>query len=186
MRDRKGRQGSRTSAHRRVALGIVALAAVLCAPLGAAAVAEEEPTASGGTAAAAARSSGAGATSEAPQPGGHVARAAFTTAVVDREPQDALEQLGNDVRSVSYFTELRGLAGETVTHRWELDGTVMAEVAFEVDGPRWRVHSSKRLDPTQLGVWTVSVIDSQGRVLSQQSLRYVAAGREGAPASDGE
>jgi hypothetical protein len=157
---------------------MAALAGLLGLPLAAGAVAEQEP---------AAERAGSGPVAQppvvpaAPGPDARVARSAFTTAVVDREPQDALEQLESDVRSVSYFTELRGLEGETVTHRWEFAGEVMSEVSFQVAGPRWRVHSTKRLDPMRLGEWTVSVLDGQGRTLSRESLRYVAAGGAGVP-----
>lgn len=164
----RGTRRSMLGAGLRRGLCSVALLGVLGLPGGARGVAEQEPAA--GEPAATAR------TSEA-----RVARSAFTTAVVDREPQDALSRLGNDVRSVSYFTELRGLEGETVTHRWEFAGEVRAEVAFAVGGPRWRVHSTKSLDPSQLGQWSVSVVDSQGRTLARESLDYVAASGTGAP-----
>lgn len=144
------------------------------------AVAEQEPEAGEGEASAAAASATPTAGLE-----GRVARSAFTSAVVDREPTDTLEQLGNDVRSVSYFTELRGLDGQTVIHRWAFGGEVLAEIPFEVGSPRWRVYSTKSLDPTRLGDWTVSVVDGRGNTLSEERLRYVAAGaapREGATA----
>lgn len=121
-------------------------------------------------------------------PGGRVARSAFTTVVVDREPADTLDQLANDVETVSYFTELRGLEGQTVTHRWEFAGEVVTEVSFEVGAPHWRVYSTKTLDRTQLGDWSVSVLDAQGKKLSEESLSYVAVGsvatdEGGAPAA---
>jgi hypothetical protein len=48
----------------------------------------------------------------------------------------------------------------------------MAEVKFDVKGPRWRVSSSKNLLPEWLGEWKVSVIDGQGRVLVTDSFTY--------------
>ena len=61
-----------------------------------------------------------------------VARASFTTAIQDREPADQVGQLTNDTGVVYFFTELRGLEGQTVTHRWEHGGEVRAEVSFNV------------------------------------------------------
>ena len=90
-------------------------------------------------------------------PVGHVERSSFTTAVVDREPQDAVESLTNDHVQIAYFTEARGMTGSRLTHRWEHQGRVMAEVSFDVGGPRWRTHSVKTLDPEMLGEWQVSV-----------------------------
>lgn len=112
----------------------------------------------------------------APQtPAGEVARAVFTSAVLDREPVDSILTLGDDETHVYCFTELRGLAGQRVTHRWEYEGQVMAEVGFEVGGWRWRVWSRKNLRPEWRGQWQVSVLDQDGRVLLQRSLRYEPA-----------
>ncbi|MDH3211642.1 MAG: DUF2914 domain-containing protein [Myxococcales bacterium] len=108
----------------------------------------------------------------APAPSGLVARSTITTSVVDREPQDSVETLSNDNVEVFYFTEVRDATGDTITHRWEWMGTLMAEVPFAVGGPRWRLFSSKNLDPTWLGEWTVTAVDSSGRVLSQETFEY--------------
>jgi hypothetical protein len=51
----------------------------------------------------------------------------------------------------------------------------MARVPFAVGAERWRVFSSKNLDPSWLGEWTVSVVDEEDRVLHSESFSYVAA-----------
>jgi hypothetical protein len=107
-------------------------------------------------------------------PVGEVARASFTSQIVEREPVDSIERLSADQPQILFFTELSGLAGQTVTHRWEHGGEVMAEVPFEVGADRWRVYSSKRLLPGWVGEWSVAVLDSQGRVLSTRSFEYLA------------
>ncbi len=107
---------------------------------------------------------------------GYVERSAITTHVIDREPQDEVRELSNDHTQVFYFSDLRDLAGETVTHRWEFDGRVVADVPFSIKGQRWRVYSRKDLRPTQLGGWAVSVIDDSGSVLRTETFEYVAAG----------
>ncbi len=107
---------------------------------------------------------------------GTVERATFTTAIMDREPQDAISELSNDQRKIYHFTELHDLTGQTVTHRWEYQGQVMAEVSFEVGGARWRVYSSKSLEPIWLGEWTVSVVDESGHVLGTSSFSYTMPG----------
>lgn len=98
-----------------------------------------------------------------------VALARFTTAVENREPVDAIAFLSSEASEIVFFTDLRGLAGETVTHRWEFGGDVMAEVPFEVSSNRYRVWSRKALDPKWLGVWTVSVVKGDGEVLASES-----------------
>jgi len=66
-------------------------------------------------------------------------------------------------------------------HRWEHNGEVLAEVPFEVGGPRWRVYSSKNLDPLWLGEWGVRVIDGMGSEISLDSFTYSKA--EAAPSA---
>jgi len=106
---------------------------------------------------------------------GSVARASFTTQVVDREPQDEITSLPGNASEISFFTELRGLTGRTLEHVWERDGAELARVPFHVQGPRWRVHSAKQLQPGWEGVWTVSVVDEDGTVLRSESFEYGAA-----------
>jgi hypothetical protein len=106
-----------------------------------------------------------------------VTRAVFTTSVAEREPVDQITSLKNDVQQVYFFTELTGLDGQTVTHKWEHAGEVKAEVTFDVKAPRWRVWSSKIFDPSWTGEWTVSVVDGSGATLAQAKLMYEAAGQ---------
>ena len=74
-----------------------------------------------------------------------------------------------------YFTEVRDMAGQTVKHRWEYGDQVMAEVEFEIGGPRWRVYSSKNLQPGWTGDWKVSVVDAAGNPLSVNTFTYTEA-----------
>lgn len=104
-----------------------------------------------------------------------VARAQFTTAVVDREPVDDISELTNDVTKIYFFSDQRGMTNQPLTHRWEYNGKVMAEITFEIRGPRWRVKSSKTLLPTQLGEWKVSVVDWAGDVIAEKTFDYVDA-----------
>jgi hypothetical protein len=106
------------------------------------------------------------------KPAGWVERALFTSAVADREPVDTVVVVDAGQQEVTFFTELRQLAGRTVTHRWEYAGEVVAEVPFEVGGPRWRVHSRKTLLPTQAGRWSAVVVDESGWVLHAEMFEY--------------
>ena len=104
--------------------------------------------------------------------GGSVSRAMFTRAVVNREPVDNLARSNGDIRHIYFFTELKGFTGETITHQWLHNGKLQSEVHFEVGGPRWRVWSSKTLDPGMYGPWTVRVIDSTGREIYESEFVY--------------
>lgn len=110
---------------------------------------------------------------------GTVARAIFTSQMVDREPADDLTEIGNDSQRIYFFTDLRKLEGQIVTHRWEYNGKTMAEVKFKVGGgPRWRVYSSKNLLPEWTGEWTVIVTDESGWTLKAGVFEYTQAATE--------
>jgi len=105
-----------------------------------------------------------------------VARAQFTTGIHGKEPTDQVVLLGNDITEIYYFTDLRHLSGQTITHRWEYDGETVSDVPIKVKGPRWRTDSRMILDPSLLGRWTVLVLDQSGWVLKATTFEYVPAG----------
>ncbi len=104
---------------------------------------------------------------------GEVSRAQFTSAIEQREPIDEIKILSNNINRVYFFSELRNLQGQTISHRWQFAGKVMAEISFNVGGPRWRVNSSKALLPGWIGDWSVAVVDEDGNVLLEQSFQYI-------------
>lgn len=104
---------------------------------------------------------------------GSVTRSVFTSQVTEHEPTDKLEKIPSINRSVTYFTELRDMSGQTAIHRWEFNGKVMAETKFNIAGPRWRVWSSKNLLPSWTGEWKVSVLNGLGDVISEDVFSYV-------------
>lgn len=114
---------------------------------------------------------------------GSVMRSIFTNGIEDREPVDNMQATGNTANNITYFTELRDMSGQTAKHRWEYKGDVVAEIEFNVRGPRWRVWSSKALLPEWEGEWKVSVLNGAGEVISEDLINYkktdeVSAGSE--------
>lgn len=105
-------------------------------------------------------------------PEGHVERALFTTAINGLEPVDNLSELNGDSEQVFFFTELRNMDGSVLTHSWEHKGEVIAEVELNVEGPRWRTWSSKRLTPGMRGSWAVVIINESGDILAEKVLDY--------------
>jgi hypothetical protein len=99
-----------------------------------------------------------------------VTRSAFTTAISGREPVDQLTRI-HAGQQVYYFTELSGLQGRVITHKWEKDGTFQLGMQFPVGGERWRVQSSKSISPNMAGVWTVTVLNDDGTILKQDTLQ---------------
>lgn len=112
---------------------------------------------------------------------GRVTRAQFTSEVKNLEPLDSLMTLSNDKTRIAYFTEIQDMAGQTVIHRWEYNGKVMAEVPFKVGAARWRVYSTKTLDPSWVGEWKASVVDSAGSSLSVNTFTYTKAADADSP-----
>lgn len=110
---------------------------------------------------------------------GKVARAMFTTQIVNREPIDHVLILENNIREIYFFTDLRQFEGHTITHRWELDGKVVTEKSFDVKGPRWRVYSRSDLSADTLGRWTALVLDEKGCALKAVVFEYVPQSADG-------
>jgi hypothetical protein len=81
---------------------------------------------------------------------------------------------------VLFFTELRDMAGQSVKHRWTHKGEQVAEVSFDVGGPRWRVWSSKTMMPEWQGEWTVQVVDAAGEVVAEKGFSYGQVAAEAA------
>lgn len=104
---------------------------------------------------------------------GEVTRAQFTSAIEQREPVDEVTLLSNNINKVHFFSELRDMQGQTVIHRWQLDGKVMAKVSFDIAGPRWRVNSSKTLLPGWVGDWTVAVIANSDTIINEYHFQYI-------------
>lgn len=104
---------------------------------------------------------------------GNVTRAQFTRDIKDLEPVDAVSTLTNDQTRIVYFTEIHGMAGQTVTHRWEFNDKIVLEKNHEVGSSRWRAYTSKKLDPASLGEWKASVVDAAGGTLSVNTFTYL-------------
>jgi hypothetical protein len=100
--------------------------------------------------------------------------AQFTTAIEDRAPVDQVTFVSNAIGTIYLYSDLRGLEGQIVTHRWLYGGETKAEVRFEVRGPRWRVWSSKDLLPDWVGDWTVEIVGENGEVIAAETFTYSA------------
>lgn len=102
-----------------------------------------------------------------------ITRSIFTHGVKNNEPIDTIVSISQRYGKMFFFTELRDLKGETIKHRWEHNGKVMAEVNFTIKSPRWRVYSSKNISPKWTGEWTVVVTDATGLALTRNTILVV-------------
>ena len=60
------------------------------------------------------------------KPVGYVKRAIFTTKIKKFEPANNIKALPNNKQQIYFFTDLRGMQGQTVKHRWIYKGKVRA------------------------------------------------------------
>lgn len=101
---------------------------------------------------------------------GSVARGIFTSRVENREPVDNFAALPPGTQRIYFFTELNNLGGQTVRHRWELNGTFQGESTFEVRGWHWRAWSMKTVDG-RAGTWKVKVLNAAGEVVGEYTIQ---------------
>ncbi len=100
----------------------------------------------------------------------NISNAEFAMEIKDRTPLNIIEELDNSFGKIYFFTNIRNLQGQSIRHRWIYKNKVMAEVEFDINGPRWRVWSSKNLWPTWLGEWSVEVLNANSEVLYKKNL----------------
>ena len=112
-----------------------------------------------------------GSASGSPQ-SGSVANATFTSNVASGAPVDFRDTFFTGTSVVYYYSELLGLAGQTVTHRWALEGKVMQEVPIKVASNRHPAYSKMELKPQWTGNWTVTVADAKGQVIDRRNFAY--------------
>lgn len=115
---------------------------------------------------------------EAPKgPSVGVVRAQLTRGIENKEPVDKLDSpiavRTDRLMRLYYFTEIRNMTGDTITHRWLYGEKPVARIRFRIGGGRWRVYSSKFLDRTRLGTWRVVVEDSSGKQLKTDRFELV-------------
>lgn len=101
-----------------------------------------------------------------------VSLAVFTTEIKKRRPANEIEMLDNPHQAVSFYSELYAMEGKKITHRWSHKGSEKFSTSFDVMAQRWRVWSTQLLPADHIGMWTVDVIDQDGKVLETRTLDY--------------
>jgi hypothetical protein len=104
---------------------------------------------------------------------GAVPRAVICSGVAEREPIDALITVPGSTEKVFCFTEIIGMEGKTITHRWVREGATVAEVPIAVGAARWRCYSTKTI-AGMTGAWSVQVIDDAGTTIGEASFTVSA------------
>ncbi len=108
----------------------------------------------------------------------HISSAVFAKSVENRMPIEIITEADNTLGKVYFFTNIRHLTGDKITHRWiytptgESKGKVKAQISFNIKGKRWRVWSSKNIWHTWTGKWTVEVLNQKNQILLSKTLIY--------------
>jgi hypothetical protein len=72
-------------------------------------------------------------------------------------------------RTIYFFTELRGLSGRTILHRWEWNGRIMQKRQLHPTSQSWRAYTAMTIVGNMRGSWGVSAVDEKtGKVLTGQ------------------
>ncbi len=103
---------------------------------------------------------------------GNIARAFFSTAIVNKEPVNRL-LVGSELDKIYFFSDIRHMEGQTIYHRWEYKNKVVSKKKFDVKKSKWRVYSSYKIKPAMTGKWTVVVTDERGWPLKAVIFHYV-------------
>lgn len=102
----------------------------------------------------------------------HISQATFALNIVNRIPQDKVSEIDNSIKKIFFYTDLRNLKEQIITHRWLYKGKSMAEVRFYPKGNRWRVYSSKNLWRKWTGQWKVEVLNQHNQILLTKTFEY--------------
>jgi len=116
----------------------------------------------------------------------NISQAVFTKSVENRVPIEIITGADNSLGKIYFFTNIRHLTGDKITHRWIYKDKVKAEVSFDIKGERWRVWSSKNLWYTWTGQWKVEVVNQQNEILLTEIFEFRQnTSQEGTGKNDG-
>lgn len=105
-----------------------------------------------------------------------ISRAVLTTGISEREPVDVLKESIEQTEfqeKLFFFTEVRKLKGQTISHLWFHQDQLMAEISLTISADRYRTFSSKNIMPSQTGQWRVEAVTEQGELLAQKTFRII-------------
>jgi len=92
---------------------------------------------------------------------------AYFTGNITQQPKGRVSKRQG---TIYFLTEVWGMHGKTLIHRWRSNGRVVEETRFAVGGPKWRSWSRFEISKDFQGPIEVSVYDGKGELLAQQTL----------------
>lgn len=100
-----------------------------------------------------------------------VTRIQLTSAVIDREPIDTIEQVwldNGESKRIYLFVQLQNRGGQEVSVHWYYNTQETATINLSIGNESWRTNASKLLTTRQLGKWHVTLVDQNGQLLAQK------------------
>jgi hypothetical protein len=75
-------------------------------------------------------------------------------------------------RTIYFFTELRGLSGRPVLHRWERNDRIMQQRQLHPASQSWRAYTTMTITGNMRGSWRISAVDAMtGQVLAERHFK---------------
>ena len=100
-----------------------------------------------------------------------VLRASLNYQIKDNQPyqqvNEAIKMPKNKAIDLFYFTEIKGINGNSLFHYWYKDGVLVYKTQFEPKVNKSRLISSKKLSAGDIGEWQIQLADRKGKVLSE-------------------
>ena len=102
-----------------------------------------------------------------------VTRALLSRDIKAREPVDIIGERiarASFTKKLYFFTEVNGLKGKVVRHKWYFQDQLQADVELSIFAERYRTYSSKNIAVLQLGEWRVELI-ADGKTLASKQFK---------------
>lgn len=101
-----------------------------------------------------------------------ITMAMFTTRISKRYPANEVTTLENPHTAISFFSEVKDMAGKQISHLWYFEGELKFTARFNIRTDSWRVWSTQLLPVEMTGLWKVEIVDETGKVYETRELDF--------------
>ncbi len=111
-------------------------------------------------------------------PDPRIVQALLSKAVYNRRPVGTIDSsvYAQPDRAVGvyYFTELKGMTGQRISHEWWREGKLIFKKSVTIRRDPSIFYTSKLVNTNMLGTWQVYLKDSEGRAMDQRRFELLA------------
>jgi len=107
-----------------------------------------------------------------------VTSAIITTGVTSSaRPETAnLSVVDRSVGTITFYTEIVGFQGQTVSHRWYYRGDEISSITLTISAAKSLNWSRSSIDVDQIGRWEARVVDQSGNILAARVFDVIEGG----------